>query len=125
VLAVDDELDARELTGTMLRQHGAEVMTAESVEDAIQAVCRWKPDVLVVDIAMPNADGFALLQRLSEAGGECGRIPAVALTAYAREEDRLRGVTGGFRRYLTKPVDETALLAAVAAVARPSSPRVS
>jgi CheY-like chemotaxis protein/anti-sigma regulatory factor (Ser/Thr protein kinase) len=121
VLAVDDEPDARELTGAVLRQHGAEVITAESVDDAMQAVSCWRPDVLVVDIAMPNADGFELLQRLAETGGECARIPAIALSAYARKEDRLRGVACGFRHYLTKPVDEAALLHAVADVARAQS----
>jgi CheY-like chemotaxis protein len=117
VLAVDDEPDARELTGAMLRQHGAEVMTAESVDEAMLAIGRWKPDVLIVDIAMPKADGFELLRRLARGDGESARIPAIALTAYAREEDRVRGVACGFRHYLTKPVDESALLDAVGDVA--------
>jgi CheY-like chemotaxis protein len=114
VLAVDDEADARDLTAAMLRHHGAEVMTAASVDDAIDAVCRWTPHVLVVDIAMPGADGFALLRRLRELGGAAAGIPAVALTAYAREEDRHRGLQSGFQGYLTKPVDEGALLESVA-----------
>ncbi len=115
VLAVDDEADARELIAAMLSHHGAEVRTAESVDDALDTICRWAPDVLVVDIAMPIADGFALLRRLREIGGSASLIPAIALTAYAREEDRQRGLESGFGRYLTKPVDEAALLEAVSA----------
>ena len=125
VLAVDDEADARELTGQMLRHHGAEVMTAESVDEALRALGRWRPDVVVVDIAMPGADGFSLLQRLSQMEGELASIPAIALTAYAGEEDRKRGVAAGFRDYLTKPIDESTLLAAVVSATASPSTRAS
>jgi signal transduction histidine kinase/integral membrane sensor domain MASE1/ActR/RegA family two-component response regulator len=102
VLIVDDHGDARELLGLVLREHGAEVHLAGSMVEALAALERSAIDVLVSDLAMPGADGFALIARVREARGAV--IPAVALTAYAGGEVRERALAAGFTSYATKPV---------------------
>lgn len=118
VLAVDDEPDARELTRAVLRHYGAEVMTADSAGAALEALGRDVPDVLLIDIAMPGTDGFGLLRLIRERGGGHERVPAIALTAYAREEDRNRALANGFQAHLAKPVEEEELARTVADLAR-------
>lgn len=114
VLAVDDEPDARELTAVVLRQYGAEVLSAASADEALEVLGRDRPDVLVIDIAMPGVDGYSLLRTIREQGGDAAQIPAIALTAYARDEDRRRALATGFALHLTKPVEEAVLVRAVA-----------
>ncbi|WP_164928427.1 hybrid sensor histidine kinase/response regulator [Gloeobacter violaceus] len=115
VLVVDDEPQARELVRTTLELCGAQVATAGSAAEALAEVRRSKPAVLVSDIAMPGEDGYALLRQLRLLEAECGgRIPAVALTAYARVEDRRRALLAGFQTHLSKPVEPSELVAAVA-----------
>jgi CheY-like chemotaxis protein len=118
VLVVDDEADARELLQAVLRQSGAEVRAATSAREAIEMLRQWKPDVLVSDIGMPGEDGYALIRQVrSLPHKEGGSIPAAALTAYARSEDRLRALTSGFQTHVAKPVEPVELAAVVASLA--------
>jgi PAS domain S-box-containing protein len=118
VLVVDDQADARDLIKRVLEACGAEVITASDAEEALVLVERERPDVLVSDIGMPGADGFELLRRLRRLGPDRGgRVPAVALTAFARSEDRTRALRAGFLVHVSKPVDPSELVATVASVA--------
>jgi CheY-like chemotaxis protein len=116
VLVVDDQPDARDLIRRVLEDSGATVVTAGSGDDALQLIAAQKPDVLVSDIGMPEMDGFELLRRIRGLGVE-GRIPAIALTAFARSEDRTRALRAGFLVHVSKPVDPAELVATVASVA--------
>jgi CheY-like chemotaxis protein len=118
VLVVDDEADARELIKRVLTDCGAEVLTAGSAAEAIVLVERERPHVLLSDIGMPDADGFELLRRVRTLGlAKGGKIPAIALTAFARSEDRMRALHAGFLMHLTKPVEPSELVATVASAA--------
>ena len=118
VLVVDDEADARDLLGVILRRRGAAVDLAASVPEALEALARTRPDVLVSDISMPDADGYALIREIRgrEAHGD-GPTPAIALTAYARDRDRERAIASGFQLHLAKPVEPDELILAVAELA--------
>jgi signal transduction histidine kinase len=119
ILVVDDESDAREVLSEALSGSGATVTTAGSVEEAIRKLEAGMPDVLVSDIAMPNGDGYALIKHVREVlHAESVSLPAVALTAYAREEDRRRAYSAGFQRHLAKPVEPAALVSAISELAR-------
>lgn len=121
VLLVDDEKDARDLLGEIVRRSKAEVATAGSVREAWECISRGLPDVLVCDLAMPEEDGYSLIRNLRQLPAEHGgQTPAIALTAYAREEDRLRALTAGFQIHLTKPVEPRQLVEAIAHLARVS-----
>jgi hypothetical protein len=117
VLVVDDEPDSNDVVQTLLGSCGAAVRVAASARQALDILDRWRPDLVVSDIGMPGEDGYALIhqirQRPPDRGGE---IPAVALTAYARVEDRVKILTAGFQMHVTKPVDPTELVAVVASV---------
>jgi signal transduction histidine kinase/ActR/RegA family two-component response regulator len=118
VLVVDDEADARELIAAVLGQSGAEVATAASAAEALDSLTRLQPHVLVSDISMPGDDGYALLRRVRELSLERhGRVPAVALTAYARAEDRERALAVGFASHVPKPVEPAELVDVVARLA--------
>ena len=120
VLVVDDEADARKLVSTVLRQYGAEAVTAASAEEALARLTAdgGRFDVLVSDISMPEEDGYSLIRRVRQCGPERGGyVPAVALTAYGRVEDRLRALAAGFQMHVAKPVEPEELAAVVAAVA--------
>jgi PAS domain S-box-containing protein len=119
VLVVDDEPDARELVKKVLEDCRAKVTLAASSDEALELVRRQRFDVLVSDIAMPDKDGHALIEALRGFGPEHnGEIPAMALTAYARPEDRLRALRAGFQMHTAKPVDPAELVAIVASLAR-------
>jgi PAS domain S-box-containing protein len=114
VLIVDDEPDARELFTLMLTRCGAEVRTAASAKEALQYLETWKPTVMVADIGMEGEDGYALIRKVRALPREKGgQIPALALTAYARPEDRLRTISAGYQMHLAKPVDRAQLAAAL------------
>lgn len=114
ILVVDDEADAREVVAATLSRTGASVVAAASVDEALDALSRSRPDLVISDIAMPEQDGFDLIRRLRELPIELGgQIPALALTAYAREEDRQRAITAGFQFHLTKPLNPGSLLRAI------------
>lgn len=118
VLVVDDEADAREFITTVLEQCGAAVTAIASAKEALEALTRSKLDVLVSDIGMPGEDGYALISKVrSLAPEQGGRIPAAALTAYAREEDRTQALLAGFQLHASKPVSPAELAAVVANLA--------
>lgn len=118
VLVVDDEADTRELIREVLKEVGSEVITCRSVEEALVALEQHKPDILISDLGMPDEDGYSLISKIralpSEQGGH---IPAAALTAYARAEDRMRVLRSGFQFHLPKPVDSAELVTVVASLA--------
>jgi PAS domain S-box-containing protein len=123
VLVVDDQPDARELILRVLEDCSARVFTAASAEEAVPLVESRRPDVLITDIGMPGADGYELLRRVRDLGASRGgRVPAIALTAFARSEDRTRALRAGFMVHVSKPVDPSELVATVAAVAGRVSP---
>jgi signal transduction histidine kinase len=114
VLAVDDHADARELVRQVLEDCGARVTTAGSAAEALALAARERPDVLVSDIGMPDSGGYDLLSQLRALGG--AEIPAIALTAFARSEDRSRVLDAGFRAHIAKPVEPAALIDTVTEV---------
>ncbi|MGM3309171.1 PAS domain S-box protein [Anabaena sp. WFMT] len=119
VLIVDDEADARHLLTTILGQYGAQVMAVSSAPEAITALPEFHPDILVSDIGMPQEDGYTLIRRIRTLpSDEGGKIPAVALTAYARAEDRTQALLAGFQLHIPKPVNPTELAAVVANLAQ-------
>jgi CheY-like chemotaxis protein len=112
---VDDDRDSRQLTKTVLEGGGANVKDAASVGEALEAIDRDWPAVLVADIGMPGRDGFELIRRVRELEAERGQhMPVAALTAYAADSDRRRVLMAGFDLYLAKPVDADRLTAEVA-----------
>ena len=118
ILVVDDEADTRELIREVLKECGSEVITSPSAADALIALEQQKPDVLISDLGMPDEDGYSLISKVralpSEKGGN---IPAAALTAYARVEDRMRVLRSGFQFHLPKPIDSAELVTVVASLA--------
>lgn len=119
VLVVDDEPDARALVKRLLENCEAVVTTAASASEALEALRRAKPDVVISDIGMPGEDGYALIRMVRALPpDEGGDVPAVALTAYARSEDRTRALLSGFQSHVAKPVEPTELVATVASLAR-------
>jgi PAS domain S-box-containing protein len=118
VLVVDDEEDTRDLLATALGHEGAEVQAVASAPEALRALRERRPDVLVCDIGMPDVDGYALLSQVRALSPEeGGLVPALALTAYARPDDRRRALSAGYQVHLTKPVDPDELISAVARMA--------
>ena len=118
VLVVDDEPDARMLVRRLLEDCEAIVSTAESAREALERLERNPPDVLVSDIGMPGEDGYSLIRRVRALGPDRGgNTPAVALTAYARAEDRVRSVLAGFQMHVSKPVEPAELITMVASLA--------
>jgi PAS domain S-box-containing protein len=117
VLVVDDEADARELLRVGIGQCGAKVTTASSVQEALEAIEKEKPDILISDIGMPVEDGYELIRRVRALPAESGgKIPAIALTAYARTEDRLQALRAGYQMHLPKPVEMAELVAVAASL---------
>lgn len=114
MLVVEDNDDTREFLMTLLQQAGAEVRVAASVAEAMQALAAMHPDVLVSDIGMPEADGYALIEQIHNLGIE---VPAIALTAYAKQEEKHKALNAGFQVHLPKPVEPNELLANVANLA--------
>lgn len=122
VLVVEDDPDARELMHSLLEQRGASVISAGCVAGAFELLEHAHPNVIVSDIAMPNEDGFDLIGRLRALPPERGgKTPAVAVSAFVSNADRLRALAAGFDRYLHKPVDFDELFATIRTLARPSS----
>jgi len=118
ILVVDDEADARDLLAQILGQAGADVIVAGSADEALETLRRWRPDVLVSDIGMPGDDGYVLIRKVRALGaGEGGQVRALALTAYARSEDRALALEAGFHTHIAKPVDPLELTALIAGLA--------
>ncbi|HVF56805.1 MAG TPA: PAS domain S-box protein [Pyrinomonadaceae bacterium] len=117
VLVVDDETDTRELLRVGIAQCGAEVITAGSAREALEVLQKERPGILISDIGMPDEDGYELIRKvraLPARGG--GKVPAIALTAYARTEDRLRALRSGYQMHVTKPVELTELVTVMASL---------
>ena len=115
VLVVEDEPDGRELMTETLRTAGAEVAGAASAEEALAAFLSLRPDVLVSDLGMPVEDGYSLISKIRQLPREKGgAVPALAVSAYAREEDRIRAAAAGFQNHLAKPFEPSDLVALVA-----------
>jgi PAS domain S-box-containing protein len=115
ILVIDDEADALDLVRHVLRECGAEVHAASSAKDAFETFARVRPDVIVSDIGMPGEDGYSLIRRIRAMPAENGgRTPAVALTAYAREEDAQRAFSAGYQMHVVKPVEPDRLMDVVA-----------
>ncbi len=118
VLVVDDEPDTRNLVAKVLQQCGAIVSTVASAAEALEAFEGGPPDVLVTDIGMPGEDGYALIRKIrARAPEQGGRVPAAALTAYARVDDRMRTLSAGFQLHVPKPVEPAELATVVATLA--------
>ena len=119
VLVVDDERDAREIIAVILGEAGAEMATASSTREALDLVERWKPDVLISDIGMPGESGYDLIRKVRALpAGKGGQTPAIALTAYARVEDRLKILSAGFQMHVPKPIEPIELATVVASLAK-------
>ena len=114
VFAVDDEPDARELLRTLLEDQGAKVTSFASAEAALAALKTVRPTVLVCDVGMPNMDGYQLIRKLRADESRSERIPALALTAFARAEDRKRSLVAGYQAHLAKPFDVGELILVIA-----------
>jgi CheY-like chemotaxis protein len=119
VLVVDDEEDARNLVATVLEDCGCRVETASSVDDAMSQFMKARPEVLLSDIGMPGASGLDLIRRVRALPRDLGGdVPAAALTAYARAEDRRSLLNAGYSFHLPKPVEPAELVAVVATLSR-------
>jgi CheY-like chemotaxis protein len=118
VLAVDDQPDTLDMITSVLSQCGAEVETSTSAAAAFAKLGLWRPDVIIADIGMPDEDGYSLVKRIRALAPEQGgTIPAVALTAYARVEDRVRSLSSGYQMHVPKPVEPVELMTIVASLA--------
>jgi PAS domain S-box-containing protein len=119
VLAIDDEEDALTLLRVVLEAAGADVSTSGSAATALDAIASTSPHVLVVDLGMPDVDGFELIRRIRASPNAAVRdLPAAALTAFARSEDRTRALRSGFEMHLAKPVDPGELVASIVTLVR-------
>jgi PAS domain S-box-containing protein len=126
VLVIDDELDARNLLKLLLESAGAVVYLAQSAEQGMEHLLTKSVDVLICDIGMPDVDGYSLMRRIRALDdSQKSEVAAVALTAYARLEDRTEAMSAGFQNHLPKPVEPAELLAVVHSLANPRSKRGS
>jgi PAS domain S-box-containing protein len=123
ILVVEDDEDSRDLLMNLLSQRGAKVTGASSGEDALRELDASVPNVLISDIGMPTMDGYALIRRVRTLpSSEASKVPAIALTAYARTEDKRRSKAEGFQMHLTKPVNPTELVKAIASLSNGRTP---
>jgi len=114
---VDDDEAGRDVVAMHLEGRGATVVLASSAAAALEILERDRFDVLLIDIAMPDRDGYDLLRAMRDLSGRAADIPAVALTAYASDEDRARSLAAGFKAHLSKPIEPGELVETVARVA--------
>jgi PAS domain S-box-containing protein len=119
VLVVDDDSDTRQMLKAVLSECHADVITAASAAEAIKEIEQRKPDVLVSDLGMPEQDGYELIKQVreTESADNAARVPALALTAYAKPEDRVRALAGGYQVHLAKPVEPAEFVLVVANLA--------
>lgn len=116
ILVVDDDPDTRDLVSTILTRCGSEVRCSESAAEALTAFQEFNPDLLVSDIGMPEEDGYGLIRKLRKLKSKrARRIPALALTAYATDEDRTLALSAGFQMHLPKPIEPERLVSSIAA----------
>jgi signal transduction histidine kinase/DNA-binding response OmpR family regulator len=118
ILVVDDEADSRDLVTAILTRCGGEVRCCETATEALETFRAWKPDLLVSDIGMPHEDGYSLIRKLRKLRLKLAReIPAIALTAYATDDDRERTLSAGFQMHVAKPIEPKALVRTIAGAA--------
>ncbi len=118
ILVVDDEVDSRDLVSAILTRCGGKVRCCQSAAEALKTFREWKPDLLVSDIGMPQEDGYALIKKLRKLRIKLAKqIPAVALTAYATEDDRTLTLSAGFQTHVAKPIEPEALVRIIAGAA--------
>jgi signal transduction histidine kinase/ActR/RegA family two-component response regulator len=119
VLVVDDDAEARDLAAVIISGAGGTVRTCTCAPDGLEALRQWRPDVLVSDIEMPGEDGYSLIRKVRALdAAEGGQVPAVALTAYGRVQDRIQSLTAGYSMHVPKPVDPGELTTIIASLAR-------
>ncbi len=116
VLVVEDDLENREALAANLASERAHVLTAGSAAEALELMKSSRVDVLLSDIAMPLEDGYTLIRKVRALDGAAAKVPAAALTALARDEDRQQSLDAGFQLHLAKPIDSASLIAAVASL---------
>ena len=118
VLVVDDEEDTRDIIATLLTQRGAEVRVAGLAREAYAILDHWRPNVILSDIGMPEEDGYTFLRNLrSRSQEKGGQIPAAAITAYTKMEDRMCALRAGFQSHVPKPINLEELVIVVASLA--------
>jgi PAS domain S-box-containing protein len=117
ILLVEDEPETRGFLRALLEVRGAEVLAAADVGEAINVLKDWQPHAIISDIAMPGEDGYAFIRRLREPGTHT-QVPAIAVTAYGREEDAARAISAGFDSFMRKPIDPEAFIEAIASMAK-------
>jgi signal transduction histidine kinase/DNA-binding response OmpR family regulator len=113
VMVVDDEADSRELLATVLSMKEAEVRTAGGIAEALKLIAVWRPEIVIADIAMPGGGGYELIRRLRSEGI---KAPAIAITAYAGDDDRLRALSVGFQMHMPKPIELYELVMSIASL---------
>ena len=121
VLIVEDDEDARGLLNRVLTSAEARVCEAEDVRGALAALDSFQPDLVVSDIGIPGEDGYDLIRQIRARGFDADRLPAIALTAYARSEDRERALEAGYQRHLSKPLDVGQLVRTATSLTRSGS----
>ncbi|MDM9381926.1 response regulator [Chlorogloeopsis sp. ULAP01] len=109
ILVVDDSADSCLLVSFILEGYGVKVMTAATAVEALEVIERFKPNLLISDIVMPGVDGYSFIRRVRSLNLTLGKIPAIAVTAMCREQDRNLALSCGFQSYLSKPIDPTDL----------------
>jgi signal transduction histidine kinase/ActR/RegA family two-component response regulator len=124
VLVVDDEKDARDLIGRALSESGAEITLANSSREAIEILERRPIDVLLADIAMPGEDGYSLIRRIRASGSSVASIPAAAVTAHARDDERSKALAAGFHLHVAKPIEPFEIVRLVGQLANDKRPAV-
>ena len=105
--------DSRELISKVFEHHGAEVIEASSAREALERLDHHSPECVVSDIGMAGEDGYSLMRSIRAKAGSSGKVPAIALTAYARDEDRASALAAGFHIHMPKPIDPSALVSSV------------
>ena len=114
ILVVDDDDDGRALTSLVLTQAHAGVRAVTSAREALELIERERPDVLVSDIGLPDEDGYWLIRQIRHREAKHGGfLPAIALTGYARADDKIRALVAGFQAHVVKPLDTAELIAAI------------
>jgi PAS domain S-box-containing protein len=117
ILIVDDDIDSREVLAALLALRAAEVRSAGSVREALEALTEWNPHVLISDIGMPGEDGYDLIREVRlRSAAEGGRIPAIALTGYAAVQDAERALSAGYQSHLSKPIEPSRLVRVIASL---------
>ena len=115
-LVVDDQTDARDLIGNLVLNRRGRVLLADSAAQALEILAREHVDLLISDIGMPGTDGYELMRQVRALPDAVARVPAIALTAYARTVDRQRALLAGFQMHLPKPVEPRELIAGIASL---------